>query len=208
MLCKTFFCNNIDQLEEADCDIAFFIFNGKISLSEELKKPSITKRLAQLSYARKLLLFMNFVAEIEDRQYHSVLVIDNGKILGVSDSVTDESYCLSDRQRIYVTHLGKAGVIVGKDVLAADSVRNLFISGADFAVHMSSAPVDNYSLRALKSHSFFYAFTIFSVFNDAFFVSSRGLFPNLPGSKVDAELTAPPREGARLTEFLQPSFEY
>lgn len=207
MLSKCFFCNQIEQSEK-DGDIAFFVFDRKISLSEELKNPLITKRLAQISAKRRLLLFVNFVAEVEEKQFLSVMVIDCGKILGVSDCLTDANFCRSDRQRIYVTGAGKAGVIVGSDLFCAGSVSSLFENGADFIVHMSNFPFDKKILRVLRAHAVFCPLTIFSASNDAFCVSSDGFLPKSCGVSVSAEICRAAEAGSAPTKFAPPSFEY
>lgn len=207
MLRKCFFCNRIEQLEK-DGDIAFFVFNGKISLSEELKNPSMTKRLAQISAKRGLLLFVNFVAMVDEKQFLSVMVIDCGKILGVSDCLTDANFCCSDRQRIYVTRAGKAGVIVGSDLFFAGSMSSLFENGADFIVHMSHAPLEKKLFRTLRAHLVFCPLTVFSASNDAFCVSSDGFLPKSCEISISAEISVAGGAGSASTKFASPSFEY
>ncbi len=204
---KTYYCNQIDMLEKVG-DIVFFSYSGKISLTEELKEPTITKRLAKISAIHKQLLFVNFVAGIDDKEFLSVMVIDCGKILGVSDSLTDDNFFKSSQQRIYATSLGKVGVVVGCDLLVGGSVGNLAENGADFIVHMSKSSLDKKYLRALKAHSVFYPLPIFSAFSDAFCVSCNGFLPRFAGDSLSVELFTTQRIGNMSLKFLAPSFEY
>ncbi len=204
---KCYFCNRMENLEK-DGDIAFFVFNGKISLSEELKNPIITKKLAQLSARRNLLLFVNFVAEVEEKQYLSVMVIDCGKILGVSDCLTDTNFSRSSRQRIYSTTVGKAGVIVASDAHFGGSVSSLFENGADFIVHMSDAPLNKKLLRTLKAHAVFCPLTIFSASSDAFCISCDGFLPKPHDVCIPIDISTADEADSFSTIFAPPSFEY
>lgn len=117
------------------------------------------KRLALYSAQNKLIIIMLFRAKIYKKQYLSAIVIDNGKILGVSDMTHRVSAeMLLDRgqaYRIYDTASGVIGVIVGDDIFFPEVARTEVLAGARLLISLSSFRMDNTVAIAVKSASLF-----------------------------------------------------
>lgn len=121
--------------------------------SEEFKK------IARHSKANKLIVVMLFRAIVYKKQYLSCLVVDNGKILGVSDMTHRVSgEMLLDRgqsYRIYDTTLGCLGVIIGDDIFFPEVARTERLAGAKTFVYISPFRMDNTTTVAVKAASLY-----------------------------------------------------
>lgn len=169
MLCKSFVIDDIHNFDKSKLDklnMAFFSCEKQISLPDELREPKDTKKLAQLSADAQTMLFVNFIATISDKRYLSVMVIDKGKIIGVSDCLTRKDFFSSNNQRIYMMSDARAGVIVDQDILYAESVRSLFVNNADFIVFMTFENYNRPMAKSLNAHKNFNDLPVLAVFND------------------------------------------
>ena len=97
-----------------------------------MEKPKLTKTLTKLSLDAELILFIYFKAKVKQKTYLSVMVMEKGRILGISDCLSRQDYDSSDNQRIYMLSKGKAGVIVDNDIFYPESARSLFLHNAGF----------------------------------------------------------------------------
>ena len=210
MKCKLLVKDNIDHFYDCDydgIDFAFFIFNGEISLTEELNQPIIFKQLCKLSKESSIILFFHFVALIENKKYLSVMVIDNGRIIGVSDSITAKEFCSAKRQRIYMTSKIKAGIVVDEDIFHTDSVSSLYQNKADIIIFMTAKAVSERYLKAFYCHKFFNDIDIVAAFgNRLCFFGKDTVFGNILNEYNFNILKR--CEEREVEKLINPSFEY
>lgn len=90
-----------------------------VDLPQELKgKSDIILRLAKYSLQKQITILANMFASISDKTYDSVIVIDKGKILGVSDCINPSNKNIrgGNALRCYNTSMGRICVFVGEDI--------------------------------------------------------------------------------------------
>jgi hypothetical protein len=200
---EDFLCSNFSGL-----DFVFSIFPGELSLTQELKEPVVSRELCRLSKENSFILFFHFVAVVDDKKYLSVMVVDNGRILGISDSVTTKEYCVSQRQRIYMTSKLKTGIIVDEDIFHTDSVGCLYQNKADAIVFMTAKHFSDKFFKAFCSHKFFHDIPIIAAFANkiCFFNSSFHLGDK--GQKYDYKILPAKQPKIQKIKLKSPSFEY
>lgn len=212
MRCKSFLISDINQLQNyhlLELDIAFVNYEKELSLTEELRNPEVIKEWSDFSGRNKIVVFVHFVAKIEKKKFLSIMVIDNGRIIGVSDAVTkNKEYYESKRQRIYITSLGKIGVVVDDDILYPESVRSLNINGAEIIVSMSKKNFDTNYLNCYKSHNFFNDVLIFGIFNDKLCIFSKDMYIAEKNSSIEFDLIENYCDFSFIKKFENPSYEY
>ncbi len=178
MLCAAFRIADIFTFDTAklnNLDMAFFIYDKEISLSNELIEPLDTRHLARISQTKSIVLFIHFVALIKDKRFLSVMVIDKGKIIGVSDCLSRSDFCSSNIQRLYLTSQGKIGIVIDKDIFIAESVRSHYINDADYIVFMADQCYNADFARILYAHRVLSQVPIIGVFNDCIYCYSRAI---------------------------------
>ena len=87
----------------------------------------------------------------------SVVVADNGKILGVADMIHTEEesdYIGGAHIKVYDTHAGKIGVLVADDILYPHLAETLALCDADYIVCIYEELVDNLPTVMLRAAAF------------------------------------------------------
>lgn len=211
MLCKSFKIKDIFIFDTAklDClDMAFIVYDKEISLSEELINPLETSHLARVSLFKDVVLFIIFIALVEDRKFLSVMVIDKGKIVGMSDCLSRSEYQPSTCQRIYMTSQGKIGVVIDDDILIMESVRSHYINDADYVVYMTLDQFNNNTARILYAHSVFTEIPILAVFSDCLWCYSKKIERKQNEELVSLNYYKKSCPKELLEKFSKPSFEF
>lgn len=138
---------------------------GNLDLIEELKgNTNVIRAIAKVSADSKTVAVAGINATLYQRIYRSAIVIDNGKILGISDMVhTLEIGFDSGRSlRVYDTSLGKFGVLVGDDIMFPECARALRLQGAEMIFHIT--PKKSYSQQiAVSANALFNGIPILTV---------------------------------------------
>lgn len=121
-------------------DVMVFGFNGLglVSYKKELAgETEYFHDLASLSKQTECVVICGCDTDTYGVFRHSAVIADNGKILGVSDTVhtIDESEFVPGASfRVYDTSKGKIGIIVGEDLYFPEVSRVLALCDADFIV--------------------------------------------------------------------------
>lgn len=124
----------------------------KVDLPSELKgKSDIILRLARFSLQKQITVLSHIDASIGDKTYDSVIVIDKGKILGVSDCITPKDKRLrgGNAFRCYMTSMGRICVFVGEDILYPELWH--FARGSRYTVCIGDGENDNAVLSSGKA---------------------------------------------------------
>ncbi len=132
---------------------------GEVSYEKELKGESnFFEEGALLSKRETNLLVSGCVTNSRGRLRKSALVVENGKILGVSDSLyaVDGAYQSGAELKIYQTKLGKMGVLVGEDLYFPEAARALSLCGCDFIVCPFEKVEGELPSVLLRANAFFF----------------------------------------------------
>lgn len=121
-----------------DADLFVFGFqSGEVSYEKELKgETGHFEELALLSKERNAVVVCGFVTDTRGLKRKSVLVAENGRILGVSDmlNILDGEWNAGACARVFETKKGRMGVIVAEDLYFFEVVKALTVAGCDFIV--------------------------------------------------------------------------
>lgn len=135
--------NRLDELL-VDKEDLMVIAHGvleKVDLVSELEGKTITlKKLAIWAKDYQLIIVAGIDAIINEDTYCSAVVIDNGKILGISDMthILSGEYCRGNSLRLYDTSAGLLGIIIGDDIFYPECVRALTLSGAKMLIYIAN----------------------------------------------------------------------
>lgn len=138
---------------------------GNLDLIEELKgNTNIIRIIAKISAKNKVVAIAGINATLYKRIYRSAIVVDNGKILGISDMIhtLEKGFDGGKSLRVYDTSAGKLGVIVGDDIFFPECIRALRLSGADTIFHITPKKCYTQQL-AVSANAFFNGMNILSV---------------------------------------------
>lgn len=123
---------------ENDIVICNFLACPNLNIEKEaFAKADKLYNLCVLSKQTNSVIIMGTITNVLDSIYKSVVVIDKGKLVGISDMVEEEMdsiYTLGDEYRVYQTSIGKIGVIVSQDMFNAEVFSLLTKCGSDFLV--------------------------------------------------------------------------
>lgn len=120
-------------------DLFVFGFDGKqeVSYERELKgETGFFEKAARLSKRAKNTVVCGCITDTLGHKRKSVLVAENGKLLGVSDMLhaIDGEVSSGAALRVYSTKMGRMGIIVAEDLLFPDVIKALAMCGSDFIV--------------------------------------------------------------------------
>ena len=126
--------------EMAGSDVVAFGFNGLklVSYKKELGGDTeYFSDVARLSRGLDCVVISGCDTDSYGIYRHSAVVSDRGRILGVNDavySVDGSEFSSGGGFKVYETHAGRIGVIVGKDLFFPESARVLSLCDADIIV--------------------------------------------------------------------------
>ncbi len=150
--------------EEEELLLFAFEGMGEVSYEKELKNESDEfEQIALLSKSLKGVAVSGCVTDTHGLKRKSAVVAENGKILGISDSlhVIDGAASAGASLRVYETKLGKMGVVVAEDLYFPEVVKALSLCGSDFIVCLFDSVVDGLTQAILRSHAYLYGIPIF-----------------------------------------------
>lgn len=117
---------------------------GRVDLRAELRGESrVIAPLMRLSAKHGNLIVAALRATVDDGEYNSAIVIDHGKVLGVSDQIrAPRSMRNGTCMRCYRTSFGTMGVILSDDVRSPQLWHALSRARSDFIVMMDEKVFD------------------------------------------------------------------
>lgn len=122
-------------------DILILPYNmfEEINYEKEIEGKSDTiKEIVKLSYELDCIVMAGITCNLYEKHYCSVLVCEDGELLGVADSTEPSlKYVASKELKIYKTKKGNIGVIVNSDVLNEEVPSLLEAYGAKFLVNIA-----------------------------------------------------------------------
>lgn len=125
---------------------------GRVDLPKELKgKSDMILRLAKFSLQKQITLLANIEACIGEKVYDSVIVIDKGKILGVSDCINSEDKAIKggNALRCYMTSMGRICVFVGGDICFPELWS--FAEGSRYIISLIDRHIDSVIISSAKA---------------------------------------------------------
>ncbi len=137
---------------------------GEVSYEKELKNESNEfEQIALLSKSSKGVVVCGCVTDTRGLKRKSAVVAENGKILGVSDTlhVIDGGASAGAALRVYETKLGKMGVVVAEDLYFPEVIQALSLCGSDFIVCLFGMAVDGLTQAMVRSYAYLYGVPIF-----------------------------------------------
>ena len=158
-----FYCNKNQEIFKTNdsdfqkYDVILYGFNGikKISYKSELNGNEDTlAKLIKLSKTTKKIFLVATVTDNYGLLKKSVIIAENGKILGISDmniKLNNSTFSISGGYRVYQTSMGKIGILICDDILDYEGVKAMTICDADIIVILSDEserPEYNFIIRA------------------------------------------------------------
>lgn len=155
-----------ENYESEEEELLLFGFGGmgEVSYEKELKNESDEfEQIALLSKSSKGVAVSGCVTDTRGLKRKSAVVAENGKLLGVSDSlhVIDGAASAGASLRVYETKLGKMGVVVAEDLYFPEVIKALSLCGSDFIVCIFEKTVDGLTQAIVRSHAYLYGVPIF-----------------------------------------------
>ena len=125
-------------VEDGDVDLLLFAFQGGKPISYEKELKGETAEFARLAALSKTygVCVCGLATDARGIKRKSVLVAENGRILGVSDmlNVVDGEWNVGANTRVFQTAKGRVGVVVAEDLYFFEVARSLALCGCDYIV--------------------------------------------------------------------------
>lgn len=141
---------------------------GRVNLPDELRGTSdVLMRLAEFSKRKQVIIAAGMLAETGNKTYESVVVIDRGKILGVSDCIASARRGVSAgvALRRYATSMGKLAVFVGGDVRYPELWN--FASAGRYVICMCGGKAESDTLVCARAFAVYAGKYVLAVFDDS-----------------------------------------
>ncbi len=124
--------------EEKRAEITLFGFYGEeVCYERELKgETCFFESAARLSKRLQSVVVCGCVTDTRGQKRKSVVVAENGRLVGVSDmlNAVDGAYASGATLRVYETKIGRMGVVVAEDLRFPELIQSLAVCGSDFIV--------------------------------------------------------------------------
>lgn len=159
------FKENYRPSEEKTLHLIVFGFNGagEISYERELKGESdFFEKTALLSKTANAVVISGCVTNTCGRKRRSAVVSQQGRLLGVSDTLhaVDGEYDSGAGLRVYETKLGKIGVVVSEDIYFPETVKALSLCGSELIVCPFGKTRDELQSVLLRASAYYYGVPI------------------------------------------------
>lgn len=138
---------------------------GRVNLPDELKGTSdVLLRLARFSKNKQVIIVAGMTAETANKKYESAVVIDRGKILGVSDCINPKEDGISSGSalRRYATSMGKLCVFAGGDIRYPELWE--FASTSRYVICLSGGKTDTEALVCARAFALYAGKYVLAVF--------------------------------------------
>ncbi len=152
------------EKEETGAQLTLFGFYGEeVCYAKELKgETSFFESAARLSKRLKSVVVCGCVTDTHGQKRKSVVVAENGRLVGVSDMlhVVDGGYSSGAALRVYETKAGRMGVVVAEDLRFPETIKALAICGSDFLV-CPFGRMDGMQSVLLRANAYCYGLPIY-----------------------------------------------
>ncbi len=160
------FKNTTNGCNGGETTVLLFGFEGlgEVSYEKELKRESdFFEDVAILSKREKTVVVCGCITDTRGLKRKSVIIAEQGKILGVSDMlhVVDGELNSGGALRVYETKIGRMGVAVADDLHFPDVVRSLAVCGCDFIVCPYGLMTNSLQSVLLRAYAYCYGIPIF-----------------------------------------------
>lgn len=153
-----FVLNEISKVNNPDILVFSSGVINKMNLFKELDgKSKNFYDLCVLSESLNCVIICSCDTEVCDILHKSAVVIDNGKLCGVSDmaNIVDESkYSAGGGYRIYDTSRGKFGLIIGEDIYFPEITKMLSVCDSDLIISLFGKIYNHIPQLMMRSAAF------------------------------------------------------
>lgn len=149
---------------DADVVVCSFRFLGEVSYEKELDgETAFFEGVAQASKKYRAVVVAGCVTDAKGHKRKSAVVAENGRILGVSDTLNalDGETSAGANLRVYDTRVGKMGVCVAEDLYFPEVIKTLALCGSDFVVYTYDVAMGNVETALLRADAFRYGMPVF-----------------------------------------------
>lgn len=192
---------------ENDIVICNFLACPSMNIKNEaFEKDDKLYNLCVLSKKTNSIIILGSVIDIFDSIHKSVLVIDNGKLLGISDMTESESdsiYTLGSEYRVYQTSLGKVGVIVSHDMFNAEVFSCLTRCGSDFLVCVYDGEFFKIQSTIMSAMSYLFGIKIFFISDNMNAISLENGEIACVSNKRSVDLTFKDNRSYKIMQYLK-----
>ena len=125
---------------------------GLVDMPSELSgKTHVFRGMVEYSQDKGVIILVAMRAKIGEKIYNSVMVIDNGRVLGVSDEIIPQKgYVGSSTMRSYETSRGKVCVFVDSDICYPQLWQGA-LKGCRYIFSLNSTSTDNERISSAKA---------------------------------------------------------
>ena len=154
-----------DFAYKEDCDLIVFSFRGLSSVVSYEKEiggeTNYMEEIAVLSKGKKIVVCGGETDTLGVKR-KSVIVAQNGKILGICDMLhsTKERDSAGTGMGIFDTELGRVGVIVGEDLYFPEVISTLSLCACAFVVCPFFGEYSDVEISLIRAYSFLYGLPI------------------------------------------------
>jgi predicted amidohydrolase len=150
--------DSFSGVADGDVDLAVFAFQGgaPISYEKELRgETAVFSKIAEIS-KRCGVTVCGLQTDARGIKRKSVLVAENGRILGVSDmvNVIDGAWNVGANTRVFQTKKHRLGVVVAEDLYFFEVVKSLALCGCDWLVCPFGGDVGEIERVMLRANAF------------------------------------------------------
>lgn len=141
---------------------------GRLDMKKELDGEQKTVlSLMRLSAITRSAVFCAVRAVIDDDRYDSVIVFENGKLLGISDRISPRAgFCEGNNLRCYDSPCGRTGVLIGRDFEYPQLWQPLISSDCRRCIVFDERKLSPVDEKLLSSFSVCTGMTVFANFYD------------------------------------------
>lgn len=161
---------------------------GLVNLPDELKgKSDVLLKLAKFSKRKQVIIVAGMTAQTASRTYESAVVIDKGKILGVSDCIVPERQDIhgGSALRCYVTSMGRLTVFVGGDIRYPELWG--FARKSRYVICLSDKKADNAALVCARAFAVYAGKYVLAAFDESkVCITPYGALESIKSGKMTA----------------------
>ena len=161
---------------------------GLVDMPAELQgKTNVLKGILEYSAVKEIIVVVAMRAKIGEKIFNSAAVIDNGRVLGVSDELNPQKgYIGSSAMRSYLTSRGKICVFVDSDVCYPQLWQSA-IGGCRYIFSLNSSSLDNDRISCAKALAYASGkYTLCKFVDGGVCINSYGKIESIKWGKMSA----------------------
>ena len=196
--------DSFSGVADGDVDLTVFAFQGGVPVSYEKELRGETaafSKIAEIS-RRYGVTVCGLQTDARGIKRKSVLVAENGRILGVSDmvNVIDGAWNVGANTRVFQTKKCRIGIVVAEDLYFPETVKTLSVCGSDFIVCPYPSVIGTVESALIRSHAFCFGVPIFLCARGYHAAASVDGAIAFAGAESPAEFTFSPMKEYHLVE--------